>query len=112
MDYDFFMLAFTLNFWLFVVNLLLPAYPLDGSKIFVNILRNSFSVTRTAQIYCAVNGLLSVGFIVVAYVWLKNGSMLQFAGLWGAFQVYLMVQYIIQGREHAHPLIYACDNNA
>ena len=105
------MLAFTLNFWLFVVNLLLPAYPLDGSRIFVNILRKYYGLRTTAQVYCAVNGILCVAFIVVSYAWLQNGSMLQFAALWGAFQVYVMVQYIIQGREFAHPLIYQADNS-
>ena len=112
MDYDFFVLAFTLNFYLFVVNLLLPAYPLDGSRIFVNVLRRYFNIQRTAQIYCAVNAMISIGFIIVSYTWLKNGSMLQFAGLWGMIQVYVMVQYIMQGREHAHPLICAADNNS
>ena len=99
------MLAFSLNFWLFIVNLLLPAYPLDGSKIFVQLLRTKFGLRTTAQIYIGVNGVLGVGFILFAYLWLKNGSMCQFAGIWALLQVHVMVQYMIQGREFAHPLL-------
>ena len=104
-DYDFLMLAFSLNFWLFIVNLFLPAYPLDGSKVFVQLLRARYSVKTTAKIYIGVNGALGAGFVLFAYLWLKNGSMCQFAGIWALLQVHFMVQYMIQNRESQHPLL-------
>lgn len=103
-DYDFLMLAFTLNFWLFVVNLLLPAFPLDGSKIFVKILRRFYGLRTTAQIYAATNAIIGVGFIILSYTYLKSGSMCQFAGFWGVIQCHIMVQLLIQNREFTHPL--------
>ena len=84
---------------------MLPAFPLDGSKIFVQLLRTKYDVRTTAKIYIGVNGVLGAAFVLFAYLWLKNGSMCQFAGLWALLQVHVMVQYMIQNREHQHPLL-------
>ena len=58
--YDFLMIAFTTNFWMFVINLLIPIYPLDDSKILLNCLLGKCSVRTTARCYCCVNGIVAV----------------------------------------------------
>jgi len=104
-DYDFLMLSYTLNVWLFIVNLLLPAFPLDGSRVFVNFLLTKYTINYTAKIYVVANAVCGIAFILLAYLYLSSGSMCQFAGLWAIFECNTMVQLLIQNREFAHPLL-------
>ena len=105
--YDLYVMGFGMNVWLFALNLLLPAYPLDGSKVFVNLLRTAAGcdVNLTARIYIATNAVLGVLWILFAYTFMDSGSMCQFGGFWAVLQCNSMVQLMIRGQERYHPLL-------
>ena len=102
--YDFLMIAFTTNCWMFVINLFIPVYPLDGSKIFLNCLLGKYSVRTTAKIYCWITGIIAVICIVIGAYYFLNQAMLLFVGIWGAFQTYQMAMLITYYQENTHPM--------
>ncbi len=65
----------------------------------------SHDVQFSAKVYVVVNAVMGVCFILFSYLYLKNGSMCQFAGFWAILQVHQMVQLCIAGREFARPLL-------
>eukprot|EP01084_Bolivina_argentea_P098582 177158_1 len=103
--YDFLMICFMLNFWLFVINVFIPAYPLDGSKIFMNYLLGRYDRTTSATIYCWVTGVIAVIAIVLGATWFRTQTMLFFTGVWAAFQVYQLSMLIQKSQEIQHPLL-------
>ena len=102
--YDFLMLSFMLNFWLFIINLFVPAFPLDGSRVFVSCLLNKYNVDKTAIIYCWITGITAAISIIIGAVLFRSNTMLFFIGIWAAFQVYQMVMFIRAGEARHHPL--------
>mmetsp|Transcript_57737 Transcript_57737/g.95806 ORF Transcript_57737/g.95806 Transcript_57737/m.95806 type:complete len:413 (+) Transcript_57737:38-1276(+) len=102
--YDFLMLAFMINFWLFVINLLIPAYPLDGSRIFANWLLQRYNSVKSATIYCWVTGIIAVAAIVLGATVFRTQTMLFFTGIWAAFQVYQLSMLIQNSNHYQHPL--------
>ena len=103
--YDFLMISFMLNFWLFIINVFIPAYPLDGSRIFMNWLLGKWDKTTAATIYCWVTGIIAVIAIVLGATWFRTQTMLFFTGIWAAFQVYQLSMLIQNSRERQHPLL-------
>ena len=103
--YDFLMISFMLNFWLFVINLFIPAYPLDGSRIFMNWLLGKWDRSTSATIYCWVTGIIAVISIVLGATVFKTQTMLFFTGIWAAFQVYQLSMLIQSSKEYEHPLL-------
>eukprot|EP01084_Bolivina_argentea_P119918 212603_1 len=102
--YDFLMLSFMINFWLFIINLFVPAFPLDGSKIFINCLLNKYNVDKAAKIYCWIAGIIAAISLIIAVALFRSNTMLFFVGIWAAFQVYQMVMYLRAGSASNHPL--------
>ena len=82
-------------------------YATDGSKVFVNVLRKQcgYDTNQTAWIYAVSNGVLGALWILFAYLFLKNGSMCQFAGIWAILECNNMVQLLIANREFTHPIL-------
>ena len=109
--YDFLMLAFTTNFWMFVINLLIPIYPLDGSKIFLNCLLGICSKRTTAKCYCCVNGIIAVISIIIGAAFFMNQFMLLFIGIWGFSHVKRMGKMIAQHQENTHPMFNESNGN-
>lgn len=103
--YDFLMISFMLNFWLFVINMLIPAYPLDGSKVFMNYLLGKYTVSKSAVVYCWITGFIAAATIVLGATVFKTQSMLFFTGIWAAFQVYQLSMLIQKSEERQHPLL-------
>ena len=103
--YDFLMISFMLNFWLFIINLLIPAYPLDGSRIFMNWLLGKWSTSTSATIYCWITGIIALIALVVGAIWFRSQTMLFLTGVWAAFQVYQLSMLIQSGTEFLHPLL-------
>ncbi len=71
--------AFWINWVLFLVNVLLPAFPLDGSRMMRSLLWLKFDY-RTAVAYVAVLAKVTAAGLWVA-AWLVLGGELQFASL-------------------------------
>ena len=103
--YDFLMLGFMLNFWLFIINLFIPAYPLDGSRIFMNWLLGKYDRQKAATIYCWITGIIAVIAIVLGATLFRTQTMLFFTGVWAAFQVYQLSMLIQSSSEYQHPLL-------
>eukprot|EP00484_Ammonia_sp_Unknown_P022635 CAMPEP_0197027432 /NCGR_PEP_ID=MMETSP1384-20130603/7331_1 /TAXON_ID=29189 /ORGANISM="Ammonia sp." /LENGTH=168 /DNA_ID=CAMNT_0042456271 /DNA_START=453 /DNA_END=959 /DNA_ORIENTATION=+ len=95
--------SFMIHVWLFSVNLLVPAYPLDGSKVFANCLLSKYSVDTAAKIYCWVTGAIAALCIILGTVFLIS-SVLVFVGVWAAYQVYYVVMLLRAGNARTHPL--------
>lgn len=102
--YNFLMLSFHLNFWLFIINLLVPAFPLDGSRVFINCLRHKYDTQRSAKVYCWATGIIAVICILLGATVFRSQTMLFFIGIWAAFQVYQMTMLLNEGHEAQHPL--------
>jgi len=102
--YNWLMLSFHINFWLFIINLFVPAFPLDGSRVFTNCLLHKYDIKKTAKIYCWSTGIVAVICIVIGATLFRSQTMLFFVGIWAAFQVYQMTMLVIAGEERRHPL--------
>eukprot|EP01083_Nonionella_stella_P072141 194298_1 len=102
--YNFLMLSFMMNFWLFIVNLFVPAFPLDGSRVFINCLLNKYNEEKSAKVYCWISGFIAAVSIVVGVTLFRSNTVLLFVGVWAAFQVYQMVMYLRNGDPRHHPL--------
>jgi len=101
---DVLMEAMSLQILLFVFNVFLPIYPLDGGKIFICLMAMccSCSVTTLAKCSIGVSGTLGSGMLALA-IWQQNWFM-GFLCLWILYQVFNMYSCLRAGGIAQHPL--------
>jgi len=87
---------------LFAFNLLVPAYPLDGGRIFACTLIQCVDRNKTAIIVMCLSAIIGVGLIVWYAV---GGYMLNaFVGAWILYQSWLIYRARSNGKLAEHPL--------
>jgi len=101
---DLAIMSIKLNIMLFLFNLLLPIYPLDGSKIFVSIIMMccGTSIETTAKISVAVS-VCGVA-LLAAYAAYHFEMFTMFILLWLAIQILHMYKALRDGTIKEHPV--------
>ena len=95
--------AIEINVALFVFNLCVPAYPLDGGRIFcASLLLSGVGVSTAATITVYVSGVLAL-LIIALGVYLYN-IMSIFVGAWVGSEAYKLHAVNGQGRLDMHPV--------
>lgn len=96
--------AVILNIAIFAFNFLLPAYPLDGGRIFVDLLLIcKVSAKKTAIAACCISALLSVGLIIYGCIPPINAMLILIAAFifLSALQ---LAQAVRTGTLSSHPM--------
>merc|ERR1712072_143667 len=94
--------AFAAQCWLFVFNLLIPCYPLDGGIITAALLQYLFDQSMSAAITISLSFLLAIGMFVLG-LYLEMFSLVM-VGLWCGFSGLNLFQYWSTDFLYMHPL--------
>ena len=101
--------AVQLNVILCLFNLLVPAYPLDGGRVFAGaLLLNGVPRERAAYITAGTGGLLGLGAAIYGLVAL-NFNLIG-VGAWIVFSSYQLYSSVKEGKVDQHPLFAAANN--
>ncbi|GBG89071.1 hypothetical protein CBR_g48781 [Chara braunii] len=92
-----------LNVILFCFNLLLPAYPLDGGRVFINILL-IFQVSTQKTAIAALSVSTPLALLVIIYFALAGNWLGMLVGCWILLQNVYLFMYVKDGRADEHPL--------
>jgi len=87
---------------LFVFNLLVPAYPLDGGRIFANILLHFYDVKTCAKIIVFVSVPIGVGIAI--YGGIESWMLTLLVGAYILYQSWVLWQHLSDNSLHKHPL--------
>jgi Zn-dependent protease len=87
---------------LFLFNLLVPAYPLDGGRILANLLVLRHGRERAAAILSYVS--TPVGVALLLWGLLQQNFLLAFTGVWVIFESLQIRRLARLGEVHAHPM--------
>lgn len=95
---NFLVVLMSLNVWLAVFNLI-PAFPMDGGRVFRALLSFRLGHTRATQIAASVGQILGIGFVFFGFFY---NPFLIFIGLFiylgaGAESAYAQVKSVLQG---------------
>jgi len=96
--------AMFLQVMLFLFNVFLPIYPLDGGKIFICLLAIccEFNVNTLAKLSIGISSILGGALLFLAF-WTRN-TMMGFLCIWLLYQVYNMYTCLQAGQIANHPL--------
>lgn len=87
---------------LFLFNLLVPAYPLDGGRILANLLVMRHGRERAAVLLSYVS--MPVGMVLLLWGLLQGNFLLAFTGVWVVFESLQIRRLARLGEVHAHPM--------
>ncbi|KAK3246338.1 hypothetical protein CYMTET_44122 [Cymbomonas tetramitiformis] len=100
--------AIQINVSLFLFNLFIPAYPLDGGRILVNLLlMKECTVETTAKACIGVSSFMALlllacgGYMMFAA---KNGINLILVAFWILYQAHQLYTHVKSNTIHVHPL--------
>eukprot|EP00898_Chlorokybus_atmophyticus_P002712 jgi/Chlat1/3441/Chrsp23S03762 len=100
--------ALKLQLFLMLFNLCLPAYPLDGGRIFADALLLFGLPVRTAAIVTGGTSLiLSVGLVLWGFS--GAGMLASAVGVWVGYQAFQLLQMVRAGTEESHPMFHYSD---
>lgn len=87
---------------LFLFNLLVPAYPLDGGRILANLLVLRHGRERAAVLLSFVS--MPVGMVLLLWGLLQRNFLLAFTGVWVVFEALQIRRLARLGEIQAHPM--------
>lgn len=94
-----------LNVTLFIFNLCVPAYPLDGGRIFADLMLIAGIPTATAaKIVIAVAVVVAVGIIIIGILRIYLGTFAIFIGIFILISTYGLWKELEADRIEQHPL--------
>lgn len=97
--------SFWLNISLLVFNLFLPAYPLDGGRIFTDLMLICGVPKYTAAwVTIGVASVIGVGIVVRGFIIGTSGFMIIFVGLWMLFSTYQLFKFVQANALDKHPM--------
>merc|ERR1711964_648031 len=94
--------ALSLQFTMFVFNLLIPMYPLDGGQLTASLLRLCMKPSAAAKVILVLSILCLCGLVWLGFYF--KVAMASFLALWIASAIYQLWEYIRQDRVGEHPL--------
>jgi len=103
--------AIGLNIGLFLFNLLIPAYPLDGGRILVAVLLMlKVEVPKVALVCIVVNVVIATLMIVYGLFYGLGGLTICLIAIWVLYQAYVLHQHRANGTLERHPLFHYPDS--
>ena len=94
-----------LNLSLFLFNLLVPAFPLDGGRILADaLLLKGLEVTRAAQITATVAVAVAGGIFLYGFIFFDVFGIM--VAVYVVLQAVQLFQFIQHGLVHLHPLFF------
>jgi Zn-dependent protease len=87
---------------LFVLNLVVPSYPLDGGRILANLLVARFGRDRAAILTTYFS--IPIGIAIFIFGFLRRDFFLGLMGIWMLFEAYQIRKLAAEGQLDAHPM--------
>jgi hypothetical protein len=87
---------------LLLFNLFIPAYPLDGGRILVNLLLMRFGRDRAASVTTFFS--IPIGVAILLWGFWTRDLLFGFLGVWMLFEAWQIRKFIALGQIDAHPM--------
>jgi Zn-dependent protease len=97
--------CFKIQILLLAFNLLVPAYPLDGGRILVNLLLLRYGRSQAALVTTFVS--IPIGVAILVWGFLQRDFMIGFLGVWVLFEAWQIRKLVAMGEIDAHPMFGA-----
>jgi len=93
---------FKMQLVLLLFNLFVPAYPLDGGRILVNLLLMRFGRDRAASVTTFFS--IPIGVAILMWGFWSRDLLFGFLGVWMLFEAWQIRKFIALGQIDAHPM--------
>ncbi|HLY09982.1 MAG TPA: site-2 protease family protein [Planctomycetota bacterium] len=93
---------FKLQLLLFLFNLLVPAYPLDGGRILTNLLLMRYGRNQAATVTTFFS--IPIGIAILVWGFLQRDFLFGLLGLWMLFEAWQIRKLVAAGQIDAHPM--------